>query len=297
MSRQGQITTADKVRNMSNSERRRAEQIIAKNESLVWFVIDRQYPHLLNEMFRDDAFLEGKIGLLYAIASYDGCSSKFSTYAFGWVRQAVGRFAENMTSEVRIPSYRRVGATALTQLERLYFKKYRRPAESDAQLAVFANYSEEFISGLRATCYPPTVISYNAPRYSEDPEGESCHNYYLGDSSEIDRLVSECADLSSEEMWVAIRKLPETQRSILLLRVVEEYTLEEIGELLGVTRERVRQRLVKIVQALRKELGVKNTDIQSQEKITPKRICKPVFPTSTQITGFQHSIARLEEVY
>ena len=207
-----------------------------------------------------DLIQEGNVGLVTAARKFDPEQGvKFISYAVWWIRQAILASLANHGRAVRVPLNR------ASDLARIFREKERLKQEFNREPT-----SEE-LSG--ATDLTPELIeslqTLNAAEIRLDaPIGDS------EDSQLVERFISE--EAAEPEPDVESRLLTETVESALILleardaKVLRlyfglegerEHTLEEIGNMLGVTRERIRQLRDRALRRLRE--GGKGTALES----------------------------------
>ncbi|MCH8876566.1 MAG: sigma-70 family RNA polymerase sigma factor [Chloroflexi bacterium] len=187
-----------------------------------------------------DLIQEGNIGLIRATKKFEYRRGlKFSTYATWWIRQAVTRAISDMGRTIRLPVH--MG----DQINRLLRASHNLTQElgrnpTNAELAEVLDVPLERIEDMKLVSQLP--ISLETPTSEEEDS-------VLGDFIE-DQEAEAPADAASEALmfrglWEALGSLPPRESVVLKLRFGlvdgKVYTLEEVGQKLGVTRERARQ--------------------------------------------------------
>ncbi len=206
-----------------------------------------------------DLIQEGHIGLLEAAARFEPAREvRFSTYATWWIRASMQDYILRNWSIVR-------GGTSSNQ-KSLFFNLRRLRAqigrndqitnnqELYAELARALKVSEKDVANMDARFSGPD-FSLNAP-IGDDSEGQSQRQDFLVSEEALpEENVSAIIDVERENNWLyeAVGVLNERERRIIDARRLSEdgATLEQLGEELGISKERVRQIEAKALEKLK----------------------------------------------
>jgi RNA polymerase primary sigma factor len=187
-----------------------------------------------------DMVQEGNLGLVRAVEKFDWrLGFKFSTYATWWIRQAIARGAADRGARaIRLPVH---VDEQVNRLRRTQTRLYERIGEepSDQTLAAELRLPAQRIGQLKDVAQ--TVTSLDAPI---GDDGAALGDFLEDDAAPgPDDLAAQAA--GRHALHRALRDLPVRQRQVLVLRfgldAGEPRTLEEVGAMLGCSRERARQ--------------------------------------------------------
>ncbi len=188
----------------------------------------------------DDLIEEGNLGLMRAVEGYDGTMyTRFSTYASYWIKQSIRRAVMNQGKPIRLPAY-------MVSL----LSKWRRVASALAELLGRPATIEEVGKALRLSRKKVGIVAKAirvnnlAPQGDGDSEADLLDDALTDDRSKSpDQILIETDDL--ERILKRLDQLDEREASVIRMRFgLDEYppmTLREVGDRLGLTRERVRQ--------------------------------------------------------
>ena len=202
----------------------------------------------------EDSVQEGNLGILKAIDKYDWRRGvRFSTYAMHWIRAKIHREANENQSSITIPERT---IYEINRMEKAYWQFVQNNGKppKPSELAEISGKSPDEIDDLVQIDMRKTLKSLDDFIDHNDGEEHGTIEDFVKDENALNRLELEDntdSQLLAQLIQEELKGIPKNEKNVLLLRYGMSYSLDEVGQILGVTKERVRQLEGKAINRLR----------------------------------------------
>ena len=220
-------------------------QLIMENQKLVAKIANDYsgYAAMTSYEF-EDLVQEGNLGLMHAIEKYDpSLGFTFATYAVPWIKQAIERAIIGNGHMVRIPFHKAAKVRKFSSIEARYAKE-KGKTPTDPELSKLTGYTEKEIKEFRKVSKLTVPLSLSMPVGDQDGKESCLEDIIISDDAGPEQAIDKISEkqlLAWLERILSAKEYDVMCRRNAIAPYDHVWTLNEIGDVYGISRERVRQ--------------------------------------------------------